>query len=136
MPNVGKRKLTSQQAREIYAHKIILLVPKNFKSCICTSASRLRGQGEIVARQFNVSAKTVRDIWNHRSWALETCDLWHLSASNAVASIEWQSMDFPLVENRDLCLDLRPIADSCDSIDPFHDDWPHWGSTASSRSAP
>ena len=36
----------------------------------------LRGQSQAVSKRFGVSSRTVRDIWNRRSWACETKQLW------------------------------------------------------------
>jgi hypothetical protein len=56
--------LTEKQAAEIYQYRI--------------SNSRFSplGSATIIARKYNVSPKTVRDIWNRRTWTQETRHLW------------------------------------------------------------
>jgi hypothetical protein len=36
----------------------------------------LQGQSTRVSLMFDVSPKTIRDIWNHRTWQRATCHLW------------------------------------------------------------
>ena len=90
MPNAPRIVLTPQLAREIYAHKLTLQTPWDARSCLLTGRL-LRGQSARVAQVYNVSAKTIRDIWNRISWRSATCGLWEEA-----------------------------------TVDPFHDDWPHW----------
>jgi hypothetical protein len=64
--------LSPELAVEIYAEKVKLQRPRSFGSCI--NVSRLsRGQSAIVAEKYNVSAKTIRDIWNRKTWTFATC---------------------------------------------------------------
>ncbi len=66
--------LTPDKALEIYAQKLGLLRPRYFASC---NVSRLlRGQSAVVAVKYNVSAKTIRDIWNRKTWTFATYRLW------------------------------------------------------------
>ena len=64
--------LTVEQAIEIYHLRL--------KSDTAQSAGRgaapTPGRTQAVAEHFGVSPKTVRDIWNRRSWANETRHLW------------------------------------------------------------
>ena len=68
--------LCSSQATEIYQHKLSLLQPSSFGACLQTAESRMKGQSVPVAELFGVSPKTVRDIWNRRTWACATQHLW------------------------------------------------------------
>ncbi len=68
--------LTMYDAIEIYKLKIAMLKPQSFKSCLQDMDSRIKEQSNVVAVSLGVSAKTVRDIWNHRSWATATGHLW------------------------------------------------------------
>ncbi len=77
--------LTSPQVIEIYKHKLRLLRPSTFESCLQSSTSRIKGQSVPVASLFGVSPKTVRDIWNRRTWAYATNFLW---AEEECTSIE------------------------------------------------
>ncbi len=83
-PKMFQRKsrivLTPLLALEIYAQKVNLQRPKSFGSCINKSCL-LRGQSAVVAVKYNVSAKTIRDIWNRRTWTFATCRLWKQECS-------------------------------------------------------
>jgi hypothetical protein len=67
--------LTPELALEIYAQKLVLLTPRTFRSCMDVSRL-LRGKSSVVAMQYNVSPKTIRDIWNRKTWTCATCSLW------------------------------------------------------------
>ena len=56
--------LTENKAYEIYKLKFHL------------DKSKLKGRGVPVSRKFNVSPKTVRDIWSRRTWINATKPLW------------------------------------------------------------
>jgi hypothetical protein len=68
--------LSDSQAIEIYKCKLQLLRPSSFESCMQSAESRIKGQSVPVAARFGVSPKTVRDIWNRRTWAFTTEKLW------------------------------------------------------------
>ena len=68
--------LNKAAAEEIYQHKLSLIAPTSFKSCIEKSAIRIKGQSAKLAKIYCVTAKTIRDIWNKRSWTNATCHLW------------------------------------------------------------
>jgi hypothetical protein len=60
--------LTEAQAIEIYAHGQTM---KKY------GVDPLKhGQSVALAKQYNVSPKTIRDIWNRRTWTQETRHLW------------------------------------------------------------
>jgi hypothetical protein len=65
--------LTSKQAVEIYLHKILLQGQ-------CRDAGiSMRGQSHGVSLLFNISSKTVKDIWLHKTWKHATHHLWDTS---------------------------------------------------------
>ena len=68
--------LTPQLAKEIYTHKLAFQTPTNFGSCFEAPSSMLKGKSSEIAKLYNVSPKTVRDIWNRKTWTFATCDLW------------------------------------------------------------
>uniref|UniRef100_A0A7S0LTU1 Uncharacterized protein n=1 Tax=Cryptomonas curvata TaxID=233186 RepID=A0A7S0LTU1_9CRYP len=68
--------LTPKLAREIYAEKLRILTPKDLQHCV-KPLNLLRGQSVSVANRYNVSAKTIRDIWNRKTWIFDTSCLWH-----------------------------------------------------------
>jgi hypothetical protein len=88
--------LTASQAKEIYMHKIMLETPDNFVSCL--HGSRAKGQSVPISKMYNVSAKTIRDIWNRRTWTFATCHLWHLSRHERTESqVTFQSWWFDYI---------------------------------------
>lgn len=68
--------LRQEQAAEIYAHKIAALQPGTFKASLLPAEVKLRGKSMQLAKWYGVSAKTIRDIWNRRSWVKATKHLW------------------------------------------------------------
>jgi hypothetical protein len=62
--------LTADQVVEIYQLR------SQLHTSIEPGEQQIRGRTLAVAKRFGVSPKTVRDIWNRRSWANETCHLW------------------------------------------------------------
>ena len=92
--------LSPELALEIYSQKIQLLWPRSFGSCVDVT-KLLRGQSAVVAAKYRVSAKTIRDIWNRRTWTFATSCLWerentlHKSASSdEVTYISNLDLDF------------------------------------------
>ena len=69
--------LNSKLAAEIYEKKISLILPDSFESCLTDSRSKMRGMSAKLCRRYGVSAKTVRDIWNRRTWTSATRHLWN-----------------------------------------------------------
>ncbi len=68
--------LSPELAYEIYAYKLTLQTTTDFASCFEASGSKLKGKSSRLAKHYNVSAKTIRDIWNRRTWTFATCNLW------------------------------------------------------------
>jgi hypothetical protein len=75
-PQTSRTVLSPVQAREIYQCKLKLLQPNASDPCLKSMVLKLKGQSVPVAACFGVSPKTVRDIWNRRTWAHATHDLW------------------------------------------------------------
>jgi len=100
-------RLNRTKAIEIYEHKLALLRPKSFHSCFSYDQSSLRGVSAKIAVKYGVSPKTVRDIWNHITWIIETQHLWNKMAPQRVVFDPESSL-------------LTPMSD------PFHDDWVYW----------
>jgi hypothetical protein len=76
--------LTATQAIAIYRCKLGFRQPRTFESCLLPAESRIKGQSVPVAHMFGVSPKTVRDIWNRRTWAYTTAHLWTEEEDNEV----------------------------------------------------
>ena len=67
--------LTGDQAIQIYQFKV--LWSQHPANCIKDMPCRsIRGQSTSVSKQFGVSSRTVRDIWNRKTWTQETRLLW------------------------------------------------------------
>ena len=81
-----------------------------------------------VAQAYNVSEKTIRDIWSARTWHRETL---HLDPSRPVRA---DTLPGRPLGRKDSAPRRRPIPKSkatklpaaTDADDPFHDDWPNW----------
>jgi hypothetical protein len=69
--------LTDEQAIEIYCCKLSLKRPDSFKSSLQGTDFKTKGQSARIAGQYGVSPKTIRDIWNRRTWSYTTAHLWH-----------------------------------------------------------
>ena len=74
--------LTANDVVEIYRCKLHLSIPVTFKSSLFGIEARTRGQSSRVAKQFGVSPKTIRDIWNRRTWTQTTAHLWSDEATS------------------------------------------------------
>jgi hypothetical protein len=68
--------LTAALAKEIYLHKI-RLQNEGKLGTTHRQGPKIKGQSVPVSKIYNVSAKTIRDIWNRRTWTFETCQLWN-----------------------------------------------------------
>ena len=68
--------LNQRLAADIYAHKLSLINPTTFDSLFKDSQMKTKGQSSKVAVKYGVSPKTVRDIWNRRTWTNATRNLW------------------------------------------------------------
>jgi hypothetical protein len=69
--------LTPQIAMEIYSCKMEIEALMKDHSC----RAPLQGQSSYIANRFNVSAKTIRDIWSRRTWTFATSSLWRTDIS-------------------------------------------------------
>ena len=67
--------LTAKLAKEIYKRKLALLAQTASEYDFNASMS-LKGQSVPISHVYNVSAKTIRDIWNRKTWKFATRDLW------------------------------------------------------------
>ena len=68
--------LNGRLAAEIYAEKLALVAPTTFESCMQDSRIKVKGKSVKVSAKYGVSAKTIRDIWNRRTWTHATSALW------------------------------------------------------------
>ena len=68
--------LNERIAAEIYAYKLKLLTPTSFESCFQPLETKIRGESSRLCTRYGVSSKTIRDIWNRRSWTTATTHLW------------------------------------------------------------
>ena len=68
--------LNGRLAAEIYAVKLALVAPTSFESCLKDSRVKVKGMSAKLSAKYGVSAKTIRDIWNRRTWTSATSALW------------------------------------------------------------
>jgi hypothetical protein len=112
-------KLTPQMVNDIYNSKLLLLAPRDFISCFKKNTKPLSGHSTIIAKKYNVSPKTVRDIWNNRTWTSVTHQIRRPRTSVGVV-VDPSDDDWSVQAPYD------PFHQSSDPNDPFHDDWPYW----------
>ena len=91
MPSNARQRivLTVSQARDIYA--------LNYLASNVASTPNLLGQevsnSVLLAAQYGVSPKTIRDIWNRKSWAQTTADLFESDKSHTINRSNLQYLD-------------------------------------------
>ena len=71
--------LSDGQAVEIYRAKIAFhnaFVNMENKRKKISSSKLMRGRSVLYSRLYGVSSRTIRDIWNRRSWAFATQCMW------------------------------------------------------------
>jgi hypothetical protein len=68
--------LNGSLAAEIYKEKLALITPTSFESCLKDTRVKTKGKSVQVSAKYGVSAKTIRDIWNRRTWTDATSFLW------------------------------------------------------------
>ena len=76
-PKKSRIVLTKEVASEIYQHKIRLLTPTSYKASIQSGKASIKGESSKVAKLYGVSSKTIRDVWNHKTWGNATSALWN-----------------------------------------------------------
>ncbi len=85
--NSCRHVLTRENAIEIYTHKLLMLQASNDKNEYARDSAPLRGRSGSLSEEFHISAKTVRDIWNHRTWKRATCHLWGAVNTNGIHQV-------------------------------------------------
>jgi hypothetical protein len=68
--------LNEELAVEIYKCKLALRISSGQSPRCFDADEKRRGKSVPVSSQFNVSPKTIRDIWSRRTWAHATYHLW------------------------------------------------------------
>ena len=126
------RVLTPQQVIDIFLYKITTPA----KSHATVRPKQGNDCSILIGKIYNVSAKTIRDIWNRRSWRRETFHLWHLM--KRYHNMHDQSVDHTQSTDSKLSatsldthtswnyLYQETLPASSSDEDPFHDDWPYW----------
>jgi hypothetical protein len=67
--------ITQAEALEIYERKLYLM--KTIREEIPrTKAARLRKECILLATQYRVSLRSIREVWNRRTWVVCTSTLW------------------------------------------------------------
>lgn len=67
--------VTKERAVSIYRRKLAAPIFQN-NDYFQLSPLIKKIESEILAREYNVSPKIVRDIWNHKCWVVATVHLW------------------------------------------------------------
>ena len=80
--------LNSDLAIEISLHKIKLIRPTTFSECLESPHMKIRGESARLSKRYGVSAKTIRDIWNRKSWVSTTASLWSEETAQNKARLE------------------------------------------------
>ncbi len=70
--------LSEQQAVEIYTAKISLRAQSQDTAPNMNQMRVIKGRSVRVALIYGVTSRTIRDIWNRRSWGWATRHLWCL----------------------------------------------------------
>ena len=73
---------TPTQIKAHKRHGIVLTKEKALQIYECRPSiakDNKKGQSQPVSLRFDVSPKTVRDIWNRKTWPYATCSLWSQS---------------------------------------------------------
>ena len=80
--------LDEQQVVEIYMAKLALRAQCQDDASDANMAKGIKGQSVPFSVMYGVTSRTIRDIWNHLSWAYATRHLWdvgpQLSAENRI----------------------------------------------------
>ena len=111
--------LTQDQAVEIFMLKPPALDSKSRKS------------SHRVAQKYNVSEKTVRDIWTGRTWHAETkhldpCRPARKSGPPGRPLGKKDRAPRRVMHTRAIGVMNAARAIAPEDLDPFHDDWPYW----------
>ena len=132
--------LNKDLAREIYMHKELICSEKSYSSAFQGQGAVLRGKSTVFSSLYGVSAKTIRDIWNHKTWANATlkisdqhreipmsCGHASFCTTSLSADVERSKESLPLSDWDEF---PKAIANKSSDIleDPFHNDWPFWNS--------
>ena len=69
--------LNAETAYEIYKLKIQIMTNSlTFSSAMMSRSEKIRGKSKPIALKYHVSTKTIRDIWNRKTWVDATRILW------------------------------------------------------------
>ncbi len=68
--------LSEQQVVEIYMAKLALRAHSRDDAPDANKKVFIKGQSGRVSAMYGVTPRTIRDIWNHQSWAYATRHLW------------------------------------------------------------
>ena len=71
----SKTVLRPEQAAHIYSLKPVFDALEKI-GMMSDAESQSKGRSVPLATMFNVSAKTIRDIWNRKTWTFATRHLW------------------------------------------------------------
>lgn len=129
--------LAKEQVEAIYMIKISTIAEYSRRHKHCAIDAVMRGKSGPLASKYGVSPRTIRDIWNRKTWGYATEHLWSLEQEqfgvsgqpSTIPSNSLQTQESnPSMEIECAEAPLWEIPDihSPEWEDPFHDDWPHW----------
>lgn len=130
------RVICDRIAVEIFACKVLSYLKsphsKEFKKHKCVRLCKE------LSKQYNISVKSIRDIWNFRTWRFETAHLWHLTQhkSTLLSQPSIQMTVTRMMESNDHEEDMAETSkfsnlstywlETISDEDPFHSDWQFW----------
>lgn len=92
--------LTEEQVIEIYTKKIAMVVELSKIGPRTSLGDSVRGKSGPLSSIYGVSSRTIRDIWNRRTWRYATHHLWSdeelYLKSSANCEMNFQVHDFKL----------------------------------------
>ena len=100
--------LTRDQAIAIYRAKISTCA--EFSTSIqnndsCATGNIMRGRSNFYSRLYGVSTRTIRDVWNRKTWAHVTqsmwCEEWQLSQGRT-SDVDLRTFEVVVTQNKPL----------------------------------
>jgi hypothetical protein len=92
---VVNRPSNGQDEKPQKRHGVVLTEKEAFEIYKCKFPSdkfQMKGRSVPVSRRFNVSPKTVRDIWSQRTWTHATRSLWSAYEVVRIFNISFHSI--------------------------------------------
>ena len=92
--------LSPQDAYDIYKLKIEMMSKgSTFSSVLSCSKQNLRGKSRAIAIKYKVSSKSIRDIWNRKTWVNATGCLWDQDPDESFINARVEKVNFNLINS-------------------------------------